>query len=48
MDLTAKQIPFRRCPNRTNHSLTKRAEYTLRYVVGYKKRITKSELFTKY
>jgi hypothetical protein len=39
MDLTAKQIPFRRCPNRTNDFIVANdnwAEYTLRYVVGYK------------
>jgi hypothetical protein len=37
----AKQIPFRRCPNRPMISLIANdnwAEYTLRYVVGYKKK----------
>jgi hypothetical protein len=46
-----KQIPFRRRTDRTNDFLIANdnwAEYTLRYVVGIKKKkIYKTELFTK-
>jgi hypothetical protein len=51
MDFLTKQILFRRRTDRTNDFLIANdnwAEYTLRYVVGIKKKkIYKTELFTK-